>query len=465
MSTAMRVLHAIHDFLPRHRAGTEIYTHRLCLELQCRGLQVLVLSAEHDPSRPHGSLTWRSHGDLPVIELVNNWRFASFEETYSSPQIIGQLDHVLRAVQPDLLHIHSLLNLSLELPALARTHGIPSVATLHDYTLVCPSGGQRVRLDGQDRGDICREIDPALCAGCFSRSPFARQIALGRLQGDTLSYRGWLTRLARSLQRRLPRVVAALGRGAARTASPAPAPQEVQTRLDRVQRLFQTVERFVAPSAALAADFRRYGLPAEKLEIADYGFAPLPRRDMTNRTGRLRIGFVGTPVWHKGLHLLIDALRPLPAGRYELAVFGDLAIFPDYAADLHRQARGLPVRFAGPFGDERASEVYGQVDVLVVPSLWPENSPLVVHEAFMSGVPVVASRLGGLSGLIEHDRWGWLFDPRRPGELTAALRALVDRPDTLARWSAALPPVRSLEDDAAQWEVTYREVLGRPGSP
>ena len=80
----MKILHAIHDFLPRHRAGSEIYAFHLCREL-ARTHDVTVLCAEYDPSRPHGSLTERTFGDLPVLELVNNWAFDRFDETYSSP--------------------------------------------------------------------------------------------------------------------------------------------------------------------------------------------------------------------------------------------------------------------------------------------------------------------------------------------------------------------------------------------
>ena len=82
----MKILHAIHDFLPRHRAGSEIYAFRLCRELSRRH-EVGVLCAEYDPSRPHGSLASRLYEGLPVRELVNNWAFSTFAETYRSAQI------------------------------------------------------------------------------------------------------------------------------------------------------------------------------------------------------------------------------------------------------------------------------------------------------------------------------------------------------------------------------------------
>ena len=74
-------------------------------------------------------------------------------------------------------------------------------------------------------------------------------------------------------------------------------------------------------------------------------------------------------------------------------------MFPEYAAGLRAQAAGLPVRFMGAFDRERTADVYAQIDVLVVPSLWLENSPLVIHEAFMAGVPVVGARIGGIADL------------------------------------------------------------------
>ena len=172
----LRILHAIHDFLPRHQAGSEIYAFELARELAAAH-HVSVVCADYDPSRPHGQVHWRVHQGLPVIEIVNNWVCASFEETYRPPLITDRIAHVLRAVQPDVIHVHNLLNLSFDLPAVARAHRIPVVATLHDYGLVCPSGGQRIHR--ADR-HVCDTIDVERCARCFGESPFGAQLAVGR---------------------------------------------------------------------------------------------------------------------------------------------------------------------------------------------------------------------------------------------------------------------------------------------
>ncbi len=173
----LHVLHVIHDFLPRHRAGSEIYAFELCREL-ARQHHVTVLCAEYDPSRPHGLVAWRVHEGLPVVEIVNNWRCTSFQDTYRSPIVTEQIAHVLRAVQPDVVHVHNLLNLSFDLPGLARARGMPIIATLHDYTLVCPSGGQRLHAAEQH---VCDVIDIDRCARCFPESPFHAQLALAKV--------------------------------------------------------------------------------------------------------------------------------------------------------------------------------------------------------------------------------------------------------------------------------------------
>src|SRR4051812_1376691 len=93
---ALRVLHVVHDFLPRHQAGAELYAFQLATE-QARRHHVHVLCADYAPTEPHLSLRWREHQGLPVTELINNWRFKRFEETYASPAVAERLEQVLDA--------------------------------------------------------------------------------------------------------------------------------------------------------------------------------------------------------------------------------------------------------------------------------------------------------------------------------------------------------------------------------
>ena len=273
--------------------------------------------------------------------------------------------------------MHNLLNLSFDLPRVARARGIATVATLHDYTLVCASGGQRVHVA---ESHVCHEIDTDRCSRCFSAAPVRAQTVLA---GLSRAPGGSLVRYAASTGRRLlPVLTDAVSR---RLPIKSATPEQLAERLRRGKQVFHDVDLFVAPSASLAREYVRLGLDERRIEVSDYGFrpqSPIPR-DRTRLP--LKIGFVGTLAWHKGAHVLIDAARRL-RGSFEVVIAGDPNLGPEYHARLKRAAEGLPVRFEGSFDRSDVPRIYGGLDVLVVPSLWPENSPLVIHEAFMTPV-------------------------------------------------------------------------------
>jgi glycosyltransferase involved in cell wall biosynthesis len=449
----MRVLHAIHDFLPRHRAGSEIYAFELARELSRRA-DVFVLAAEYDPAVPHGTIRWRTYEGLVVVEIVNNWQFRRFDETYQSERINAQLRHVLDATCPDVLHVHNLLNLSFDLPRIAKQRGMATVATLHDYTLVCPSGGQRVHVA---ESHVCDAIDADRCARCFGQSPLARQMRAAEMTRGLTG--GLIGRTGRAAFRIAPVLATSILKG---VKGPGIDGGDVRRRLGYAHQVFESIDLFVAPSKSMAEEFCKLGLERDRVHVSDYGFPPSRFRaagatrppSRTCASAQLRIGFVGTLVWHKGVHVLIEAAKRL-RGQHEVLIHGDTGVFPDYVAALRSAATGLPIIFSDGFDRDRIEDVYGGIDVLVVPSLWPENSPLVIHEAFMHRVPVVAARVGGVPELVADEANGLLYEPFDPDSLAASLQRLIDDRELLAKLSARAPFVKSIEQDAREWEDRY----------
>ena len=239
------------------------------------------------------------------------------------------------------------------------------MATLHDYTLVCPSGGQGIH---RSANHVCHDIDTARCARCFAESPFSAQMAAGRIAAS-VPVPGMLQSVARAASQRLPTLMAWAVRRSAHAMSLPVTASEIDARLGAAQRVFGEVDLFVAPSPSLAGEF-------------------------------------------KGVHVLLDAVRRLPNEGWTLKIFGSTAVSPDYVASLEKQAAGLPVAFEGVFARGDTEATLAQIDVLVVPSIWLENSPLVIHEAFMAGVPVVGARIGRISDLVRHGQRS--LDPHRP---------------------------------------------------
>ena len=332
---------------------------------------------------------------------------------------------------------------------MARALGIAVVATLHDYTLVCASGGQRIHIAEAHQCDV---IDTARCARCFRESPFQAQSSLGAI---TNAWPGALQRMTARALRRFPRV-AQRGAAAVRAVGPLRvAPEDLDARLAAAREVFESVDLFLAPSRSIAAEFIKLGIAPSKIKVSDYGFAPLLSGDRPHYHGPLRIGYVGTLTWHKGVHILVAAVRLLMPASYQLKIFGDPHVFPEYVAGLRGLSADLPVEFMGKFDRARIAEVYGEIDVLVVPSLWLENSPLVIHEAFQAGIPVVGARIGGIADLVTHGRNGWLYEPTSARDLASALQELIDHPHRIGDFRRSLPPVKSIEQDAREWEAAY----------
>lgn len=460
----MKILYAIHDFLPLHRAGSELYACYLAQEVGKRH-EVSLLCASYDPQRPHGDVIRREYGGIPVVELNNLWQFRSLRETYRSELIGERLARVLDEEAPDLLHLHSLLNLSFDLPALARARGVPVVMTLHDHTLVCPSGGQRVHVKDEH---LCEVIDPERCARCFRESPFYGQMAAGRLGAASASR---ALPLLRGVARRLP-LVASVGQ---RVMAGAPLaghidPSDVRRRLEDLEQVVANVEVFSSPSQALADSMAELGIPRSKLRVSPYGLPRVtpPPRPPRDPAAPLRIGFVGTLVWHKGVHVLLEAVARLPSQGWRLEIHGALETFPAYTERLRALARGLPVEFCGGFHEDEAERIYAGLDVLVCCSIWPENAPLVIQEASTAGVPVVGARSGGIPELVTHEVNGLIYEPTSAAELRDHLQRLLDEPQLVERFRTELPEGRRVPDDAQAWEQTYEGLVvsqGDEGSP
>ena len=167
------------------------------------------------------------------------------------------------------------------------------------------------------------------------------------------------------------------------------------------------------------------------------------------------MGYVGGVYTSKGVHVLVEAFRHLEGVPAELAVWGALDWFPDYVAHLRELAEGRPVSFRGRYDPARVDEVMAGFDVLVVPSLWYENLPLTIQEAFRNGLPVVTTDLGGMAESVEHGVSGMRF-PRGDAEaLAACLRELAQDRELLHRLASGRPEVPELGPVVDRLEELY----------
>jgi glycosyltransferase involved in cell wall biosynthesis len=139
--------------------------------------------------------------------------------------------------------------------------------------------------------------------------------------------------------------------------------------------------------------------------------------------------YVGQVVKHKGVDVLIEAFRGIPAKNIRLHLVGT----GYQSGEMKKIADDPRIILHGYISDEQKNELFSMADVCVVPSIWYENSPLVIYESFFHGLPVVGSRIGGIPELIKEGYNGLLFEAGNPKELRQNLQYLMNHPGELRK--------------------------------
>jgi GT2 family glycosyltransferase len=163
----------------------------------------------------------------------------------------------------------------------------------------------------------------------------------------------------------------------------------------------------------------------------------------------------------KGPHVLLDAYRLLEPGSAELHLYGAQAAYhgdDSYRERLTPLLASPGVHVHGPRPHDRIPAALRQLDVLVVPSVWPENSPLVIHEALLSRVAVVAARTGGITELITDGQNGYLFEPGDVEGLARLLDRLARHPEALAIVGTGAPGIRTIHADVQATVALYERL-------
>jgi glycosyltransferase involved in cell wall biosynthesis len=235
-----------------------------------------------------------------------------------------------------------------------------------------------------------------------------------------------------------------------------PASGDLASAMDRraeaLRRVMTEVDVVLAPTAFARDRALEFGVSADKVRLLPYGV--LRERPRARSAGRRRrFGFIGTLAPHKGVHVLVEAFRGLPDPDATLDIHGSLSVQPAYADALRAAAAGdARIRFHGAFAEGGQEAALAGVDVLVVPSVWWENSPLTILEALGAGRAVIASRIGGVPELVPEGA-GLLVPPDDATALRQALTA-VARGERLAEARDA-PPLKTAAEEAAVMESLY----------
>jgi len=330
---------------------------------------------------------------------VNNLRYLAFD-----------LGGLLREIRPDVVHFHHYVNVGIEAFRIVRRE-LPRakvILTLHEFLAICNRQGQMLKTNGK----LCERPHPQDCHLCM----------------------------------------------------PERLPPDYFLRDRYIKSQFSAVDRFISPSEFLKARYVDWGLDAKRIAVIENG---QPAGSVAAERGepleRQIFGYFGQITPYKGVDVLLDAFSRLPERLRELSVLqvhgGGHQNFPGaFATRMEAALAAGPKEYvyAGPYEPEDLTRRMAGVDWVVVPSIWWENSPLVIQEAFRHGRPVICSNIGGMAEKVTEGKDGLHFQVGDPIALQKVLRRVIEDPTLLERLRRGIVPPPSIDCTAKQCLALYR---------
>lgn len=445
----MKILYLVHQFYPSAYTGTEKFVLQLAQVCQAAGHEVKVVTYDLpgnqepalspvvqgvkqrlkstlqrrglDPAHLRNlpirllpnPVTDRSYcyQGVPVVAFAHQRRLIQPRRSTPDRAVAAFARQLLQREQPDLIHAGHTLRVT-EFLTVAAELGIPYLLTLTDFWVICPN---------------CKLINEQ------------RQICNGPYGGK-----------------------------ACQSGCPTVRPQEVTQRLEQMRHLLQQAASVVAPARFLAhkveAELGPLGLTVIPYGIDTQGLTPNLRYYPTVEP--LRFCFAGALLETKGIEVLLAAFQALPSPTIYLEIYGSGPMLAKVRQAVQADQR---ITYGGRYEIAELNALLNRVDVVIVPSLWHENLPLIMQEAQAAGVPTLVSDVGGMTECITDGVNGFTFRVGDVADLQRKLQMLIDRPEILNQIKENIRSpksgqyrVTSLGEEAAMYLEQYERILAKP---
>ena len=435
----MRILLTVHQFFPDFKAGTEVLTLSVAKELIRRGHEVCIFTGYPCEN----SLGDDERFDEYIYDEITVYRFyhsyvpmltqtSLIEIGYNNQLSKKHFSHILKIFKPELVHHFHLNRLGVGIINLLADHDIPQYFTPTDFWMICPTA-QLILKDGQ----FCLGPDK-LSGNCIKH--FA-QNSVSDFNAKVISF----------IPDSLIGEIAKITKGS--KIIHFPMQNEVEAMSSRLENTISALNRMqgiVAPNRFMVDLFLRYGVNRRIVHEVNFGIdihkenVNIPLKKL-NADACIRLGFIGTLAPHKGCHIAIEAVKSLPDGFASLDIYGSGPDFPEYVKSLEDSAMANSnIKFCGTFPNNNIFAIFETIDVLIVPSVWFENTPLVVYSAQASNCPVIGSDLPGISAVIKHGINGLLFKAGDSDDLSDKIKRIKDI-DVTAMSACAIQPKTSVQ--------------------
>ena len=411
--TARKVLYVCHNHAAIRPGGVETYTLELFDAMRESGRFDPVLLAR--AKNPDAECRITASG-LDAQQFFCHADHAGYDAFFGTPSdkslITRDFDAFLRDQRPDVVHFQHTLFLGYDFIRQVRNAlpGVPIVYTLHEFGPICHHNGQMVQTHDSAP---CLSASPERCHACF----------------------------------------------------PDVSPEAFFLRKKFIASQFDLVDLFVAPSRFLRDRYIDWGIPSEKIRYEEYGRRPqtvAPAAPRDTPRPRNRFAFFGQLTPFKGIDVLLRAAAQV-RGEIELFVHGANLEFQ--TKEFQRAVAALLAEtaphttMAGAYAQSSVPQLMSAVDWVVVPSIWWENSPLVIQEAFLHGRPVICSDIGGMAEKVSDDVNGLHFRAGDVDSLAATLRRAAATPGLWEQLSKGIPRIHEMPMHAAYLEREYDALI------
>lgn len=385
----LRVLIAAHSHPRLTRGGAEIAAYELYNALSEReDCEAWFLGCDRNPGgEQNGKPIRQPYADREYIYAAGNFHWFNLaNRDVNYPRALAEL---ISTLQPDIVHFHHYAWFGVESLAIPRrvVSGVKIVLTLHEYLAICLHHGQMITRPDRK---LCFEASTHDCAACF----------------------------------------------------PDVAKEDFFLRRRYIQAFFESVDHFLSPSAFLAERYVAWGIAPQKISVLE-NVVRAPAATTAcghSRSDRIfRVGFFGQISPLKGIGVLFEAARQLERQNRTDIVFDIFGEYQYQPADLQEEYKLLAkdiganvhVLLRGGYRPDRIDALMQSVDVVVVPSIWWENSPIVIEEALRNRRPVLCSGIGGMAEKVRDGLDGFHFPVGSAVDLAALIARLCDNRDIL----------------------------------
>lgn len=450
----MKIILVVHTFLPKYLGGTEVCTYELAKEYTKLGHKVVIFCSDPLSHNDHLQMFESYYQGIKIYTVPKNiTKYKNFSNTYSEKKVLKPFQKLLKEFKPDIIHYHHLMHLSIEMINYAKIFKIPQILTLHDFWFQCLTH-QRITTTG----NLCSDFSVEKCSQCLSDI-----LNSGPVINTTFSFKTFLNNNNKTdyIINSLKKIYFRNNGKITYSYNKHIYTKMVSSRNNTMKELFNKLDLLIFPTKFLLNQFLNWDIKTNKYVLSSDGINTEIFKGFKRTSNQsLRFGYIGSIIPTKGLDMILKAWSKLVPGKYQLKIYGNLETDKKYAHNIKNLAKDLKnIEFLGTFSPEKISEIFSGIDVLIVPSRWFENAPLVIRDAMYTKTPVIAVNLGSIPEIIIDHKNGLLYKNEDINGLIKQMNYFISNQKSILKMKKNFPYQKSIEENAKELLKCYSKLI------